>query len=373
MTDGNRMSQQIGLPFDPLRDFEERIPYRTRCSNTKRFEHILPKEQAIEFPYIQINYPRVDYIVYDLDYPSAPIAAEEKGLPFPTLTVISPDSHHAHLLYELLYPVPRKHSKSTKAFLSDIIFGYKELLCADKAITTQKQLVKNALWPGWEILQGHLPFSLSELAEAIPSEINRNKTFEPPKITALRIKSFADTLNLHSRNCSLFENARFFAYAVVHEHHGERSLYDAILEHVEYLNDIEIPKHFPVKINHIGELRSIARSIAGWTWKNRTQFRPVKPVNKGVMAFPSMRGVYWEPDEFKKEVKKRRRASARRTSRIKKEATREKIQEAIRLCIKHGFKLTVSNISTLAGVSRPTLYNHDYTEIIKSVKFGLSR
>ena len=117
------------------------------------------------------------------------------------------------------------------------------------------------------------------------------------------------------------------------------------------------------------ELRYIAKSISGWTFNKRYQF---KQVNRGAMDFDTMEGTYWEPEEFKKEKKRRQKLSAHRTHELQKEATLQKIQKGIKLCLKYEYKLTASNISTLAGVCRQTLYNRDYKEIIKSVHYGVS-
>jgi len=361
----------VQLPlFDALVDFEQRLPYRSLCSDTKRYEptHILPKARAKLFPYVQVNYPGIDYLCFDLDYPGAHIASEEKDLPCPTLTVITPESQHAHLLYELLYPLPRKHSKATRSTLKDVIFCYKEMLCADKVITTQKQLVKNALSSKWEVITGHKPFTLTELAEAIPGDFRRERAFTPHTHQALSIKPFSETLQPYSRNCSLFENARYFAYATVQEHGSQESFYQAILERIVSLNNEEIPKYFPVKIKAISELRSIARSVSRWVWERRSQFRVV---NAGAMGFTSMKGTYWKPGDYDREVKYRRVKAAQRSHEIQKQATRQKIQYGIDMCLKHGIDVTVANIASLGQVSRKSVYNHkDILDNLSEMVFG---
>jgi hypothetical protein len=53
---------------------------------------------------------------------------------------------------DYLDPLPLKHSQATKKLLGLVCYGYKEMLCADRHITTQKQLVKNALSDEWDVI-----------------------------------------------------------------------------------------------------------------------------------------------------------------------------------------------------------------------------
>ena len=363
------MPQELG-PFKALQRFEDRIPQNPYCSSTKRLQYILPKEQALGFPYVQVNFPNIDYLCFDLDYPGAPIAHEDHDLPRPTLTVITPDTHHAHLLYELYDPIPRDPSKATKALLKDVIWGYREALYADRAITTQKQLVKNALHNKWDVIAGNRAFALSELALSIPYGVTRLRDFTPPIGKGVREKPFEETLNRSSRNCSLFESVRLYAYTIVRESANYDSFYSAILERIEHLNHVEVPKYFKgTKIHSTGELRSIARSIANWTWQRRSGF---KQVNAGAMGFKSMKGVYCQRDKYEREVKRRRKLSANRTHQIRKGATRKKIADAVELCFKRGVEPTVANIAAFARIHHSTIYRtKDYRILISDLIYQI--
>ena len=353
------MSVQLKL-FDPLEEFEKRLPYRTGCSQTKRLSSILPKKEAMRFAYIQINYPAIYCLVFDLDYPVVPLAYDEYDLPGPSITVMSPDSHRGNGMYQLLDPVRREgQSKATKALLKDVCNAYKEMLCADKCITTQRQLVKNPLSSKWMVIAGYKPFTLSELAEYIPGELKHKRTYEPTARQPLSVKPFEETLQPHSRNCSLFENARLYAYSVVNDYGSYTSFYNAVVDYLQEMNDTQIPLYFPNKVG-MSELCSIARSISGWTFERGHQF---KPVRKGAMAFPSMRGVYWQPEDYHSEVKKRRSLSAQRTNEARKEGTRQKIREAINLCRKHGLEPNMENIRTASRLGQRTVYR--YKELIQ--------
>lgn len=353
---------QLELPFDALSHFEARIPYNTMCNKNKRWDgYITPKSMAHAFPYIQMNYPYINYICLDLDYREAPIAAQEHGLPAPTLTVITPDSNHAHLLYELLYPIPRKHSKATKMLLKDVLYVYKEILCADKVITTQRQLIKNPLCSKWDVIQGNAPYTLTELAESKPPGFVMKRTYEPRKNVVLGELPFKDTLDLHSRNESLFHNARYYAYVIAREHSIYKSLYEAMLSRVIHLNDTEITKYFPTKIKCKSELRSIAGSISRWTFKRRHNF---KVVDRGAMEFGEMPGVCWDPvlkkpdKVYQEELARRQWLSAERTAKIKRESTEDKIRLAVETCFKRGIDPTATNVAEFAQVNRTTVWRH---------------
>lgn len=351
-----------------LQRFEDNIPYRTRCGKGKCFRYDardsngeyryeLPKERAKEFPYLQMNYPHIDYICFDLDFWGSVGRADEMDMPGPTLTVVTKDSGHCHYLYELHDPVPRKHSKNTARLLKNVKWAYKEMLCADAVITTQKQLIKNALSPKWGIVEGYKPFTLSEMAESIPDAVREamQERLRPGNTANIGIRPFEETLNTKSRNCSLFENGRFYAYAIAKEHSTQDSLYNAVLAFLEVLNDNEIPKYpqyFPCKVS-MSELRGIAKSIAKWTYPRRYNFREV---NSGAMALESMKGTYRKPKQYELELKRRRRLSAKRTSNIRREETERRIRSAIDEYNDRGKEYTVTEIAAAAGISRQTIY-----------------
>jgi len=346
------MAGQVQL-FEPLRDFEARLPERPYCSGSKSFAFIRPKEQAKRLPYIQVNYPAISYLCFDYDREWSEFQTEEVDIPGPTLSVVNPDNGHAHLFYQILDPIPRYHSAKTSKLLDDVIFAYNLMLRADRCITAQKQLVKNALSPMWEVKEGYKPFTLSELAEYIPHDLAWvSKAFEKQEET-LTVKPFEETLDPGSRNCSLFDSARLYAYSVVSEHGSYESLFSDVLDHIHHLNDEEIPKYFPEKILSLNELKHTAKSVAGFTWDNRSRFRGV---DNGAMGFEPIEGLSRE--EYEAEVKRRRRLSAERTHDLMREETRKKLLRGVYLCLKRGLELTPGNIGAAARVSRKSVYRH---------------
>lgn len=345
--------------FDPLCDFEERLPRKPYYGTSKKIAGITTKENAKDYPYIQANFPLLHYLTFDIDKGDAAIRSEEVGLPGPTLTVFDPDTGRGHLMYELLEPIPRRKSRATNSLLRDVVSGYTGILDADRCITTERILVKNPLCNEWEVIPGYKPFFLYELMESVPDEVKRNNRREIP-YQHIGPERFEETLERiagdpkipgKSRNCAVFENARLYSYSIVQEHATEESLYNSVLDYIEGLNQKEIPEHFSHK-GKLGtsELRSIAKSISRWTFERRAQYS----VARGAMQLPAMEGL--KKEEHNIELTRRQKLSAERTHNIRREDTKLRIIQGIYLCIKRGYKVNAANMRTLAGVSRRTFY-----------------
>lgn len=168
----NSASGQRSATSHPiLTSFFEFLPERPYCSADKRLtkdKRFLPKEKAAEYAYIQANHPSVIRIIaYDCDYSGAALRAQEMGIAEPSITAITPETGRAHPLYFIDPIAPRTASKKSKALLRDVIEAYKDLLCADRVITTQRMLVKNPLHPRWNLILGK-EHTLREMAEYIP-------------------------------------------------------------------------------------------------------------------------------------------------------------------------------------------------------------
>jgi hypothetical protein len=344
-----------------LQRFRDYLPYNPYCSRSKRLEYIQDKEAAASFPYVQINYPIIRYVVFDLDYAGSALAASDHELPHPTLAVVNRENGHSHCMYELLKPLPRKHSRSTRLLLRDVTGAYGDILCADKCITTQKQLVKNPLHIQWDVIcptgYGGV-FTLSELAEYIPVEWKRarDNTRKFPATRDTKVRTFEETYNPISRNCSLFENGRYYAYSIVCQCSSYDELYGHVLDWIGGLNETKVPRYFPAKLPY-SELRSIARSIASWTYDHRTSFMKVD-VNEGAMGFPSMKGTVWTRGDYQREVRRRRRLAAKRTNEVRREATKRKIADAVEQCRGNGLEPSARVVSELSGVPLRTVYNY---------------
>lgn len=286
--------------------YKQNLPERPYCSNSKQLSFIYSRDQAVSFPYIQVNNPyQVNYMVFDLDYEGSAMAYEKHNLPAFSLTAINKENGHSHAFYEI-DRVDRLGSKTANKFLKDITWKYKELLCADKVITTQKQLTKNILSDKWQNRVLDRKYTLTELSEASPALFKHKISDYQALGKGNTTLNFESCLNPLSRNITLFEFGRRFAYRAISSLSGQDELYMALLSELLSLNKINIPKFFIRPLPH-RELKDITKSIARWVWRKRDNFRQY---NIGAMAMPTMRGRYWQPALWAAEVQNRQSAAA---------------------------------------------------------------
>lgn len=338
------------LVTEQIEHFRERIPYTTGCSDTRNLKHILHRDEAINYPFIQMNFPQQHYLTFETTqgHPMRDIILQD--LPPPAIIATDRVLWDSSLMYELIEPLPLKPSTKTRRLLRDVKTAYKSMLKARRVVGINK-LIRNPLSNTFDIITPGQPVSLLELAESIPATAERRPLYKVDQGS----ESFEATVDADSRNCSLFEAARRFAYRIVGQMGTEDEFYQAIENEIVRLNDEEIPKYFDMKIQNTSELRCTARSISRWTWKRRSQFRSV---NVGAMGLPTLKGAYRPNDEWERIVKRYRQKSAERTHGIVKSKKSEKIREAVQACLEDGIKTNPTNIARLAGVSRPTVYAH---------------
>ena len=233
--------------------FIENLPRKPYCTEDPRFG-VYPRQRdiAARHSYIQPNAPsRIAYIALDVDRQGAAYVAEDAGLPWPTFTVINPKTTHAHLLYELSAPVYPGRSDKADRFLNAVRGGLTETLGADSAY--RGPLVQNPLHYCWRKIVTENTFALADLAAGIPAELLR-----PP-----RVASMPRWLDMSSRNVGLFETVRRLAYREVRAARNQDEFRDWVLYRCRAHNSAYTP---PLPDS---EVRTVARSIANWTWKHR--------------------------------------------------------------------------------------------------------
>ena len=195
----------------------------------------------------------IHWLVYDCDYPCALELLGEKHLPAPNLVATNPANGNSHLFYRLADAVCKSDLARRKplALLAKIDFVMTEQLEADRGY--QGFISKNLLHPHWIVQEVHqTPWNLGDFLEWI----------DIPK----RLPKRAQTEGL-GRNCTMFEKARFWAYANVLSYRltsTKNKFYEAVLDYCETIN-----YGFSSSLNH-SEVRSTAKSVALWTWRNYT-------------------------------------------------------------------------------------------------------
>jgi hypothetical protein len=234
--------------------FAENLPNKPYCTDDKSWLQIRKKATAIKKKYIQHNQPQmVHWLVYDCDYAGALEHVGDNQLPAPNLIATNPENGNSHLFYRLADAVCKSDLARRKplSLLAKIDFVLTEKLEADKGY--QGFISKNLLHPHWIVQEVHQqPWNLGDFLEWID--------------IPTRLPKRAQTQGL-GRNCTMFEKARFWAYSKVLSYRltSTRSkFYEAVLGYCETIN-----QGFPSPLNH-SEVRSTAKSVALWTWRNYT-------------------------------------------------------------------------------------------------------
>lgn len=149
----------------------------------------------------------------------------------------------------------------------------------------------------------------------------------------------ANDLSVLGRNCSLFEQARHYAYQVAKMHRTENELIADIknfcFEHNLFTT--------PLQIN---EVRSIAQSVGRWTWKHRHEVGTRRRLLQLDQTLP---------------LAERQSIGATHAASVKRKATEEKIIQAIGDLTAAGKRATKAEVSRVTGLHRKTLeriYGH---------------
>ncbi len=232
------------MQLSAIERYKQNLPTRPYCTDNFRYGvQIRPGDTALRCRYVQPNPPsRAAYLVFDVDVEGAALVPEKVGLPYPTVMVVNPVTTHAHMLYELTYPVfPSRSDKADRLFRA-VREGYRSLLGAD--VGYGGSLVQNPMHPQWRVWITNSTYELRELADFVPDNLLR-----PPRFKA------ENQPQLSGRNCHLFNIARVFAYGEVHTCATKDELYERTLEYCRRRNVYQpaLPET---------QVRSIARSIS---------------------------------------------------------------------------------------------------------------
>lgn len=250
----NQISRQRHIPPS----FLEGLPLRPYCTNNlKHGLAIRPRQTAVKKPYIEINPPAlVSWLVFDIDRDNAAFAWQDVfGLKAPHLAIINQSTGHAHLWYKLSVPVCRSEAGHLKPleYLAAIQRTYTSLLGADPGFAGL--ISKNPLHPAHGLIIFRplsKPYALAELAA------NVDLLPKPRK---------SEVVHGLGRNCTVFEEARNWAYVAIRSFWrpgGLPAWKEAVMAQSDAINEV-FAQPLPVS-----EIRSISESIAGWTWKHTT-------------------------------------------------------------------------------------------------------
>ena len=309
-------------------------------------EYALPR-----LPYVQVNSAdMINYIIFDLDYAEGEFADVALGIPAFTFAIVNPRNGHAHVMYEIdAYPVHQASLKS-RELMKAVVAGYRRLLAADRVIT-HKALAKNPLHGRWRTYGSGDTHTLTELVESIPAIKAPKRVWNVP---SQGVPKFGEILHPSSRNCSLFEFVRFVAYSLVASCKEKQELYYGVIGLLEKANKSEVTKYFSSLLSP-SELACIARSVTGWTWDRRNQF---KQCRRGAMNLPSLKGNYLPYEKWQKEVKMRQQAAGRYAAATRRQMTRDLIASSLSKFQSGGVEPGLRMIAADTGLSYSTIQRH---------------
>jgi hypothetical protein len=235
-----------------LSDFFENLAHKPYCADELLYGlQIRPKKTAINMQYIQGNQPcMLHYFFFDIDRSDAVMAWHDENLPMPYWTAQTQKNGHAHICYKLEIPLCTSEFGSQKAiaYASKIQAGLANKLGAD--VGYSHLITKNPFHKDWRVtFWSEQAYTLDYLADFVelPKKLSKKQ-----EVSGL------------GRNCTLFENARKWAYKAVRDyfhHHSSLTWERAVLAYIEALNrEFEAPLPY-------SEVKATAKSIANYCWK----------------------------------------------------------------------------------------------------------
>lgn len=239
--------------------FKSLLPFRTLCSDDfSDGAYCLPRDQASKKRYVKTNTENLVRIMwFDVDKEDAWEAPEKVGLPTPSITVINPSTSHAHVGYELDAPVSLSCDSHVepREFMFDVQRGIVKRLGADPnySHTFSQNPLHDSFLTDWQGAAS--TYTLSRLNDYLdPKDKKRPKKKEV-------------VLGL-GRNCDLFYHLREIAYRQVlrFKKSGQQpEEFRIFLEGAALVLNQNF--HTPLMVI---EVRSIAQSVARWTWNRFT-------------------------------------------------------------------------------------------------------
>ena len=237
-----------------LREFRDRLPkkpYHTDMLGD--FLRIHRADVAACARYIQPNGPtHMNWLVFDIDRPGGALDWEDRHVPPPNFSVQNPINGHAHLFYGLATPVRTAPDgrMSPLRYAAAVQNAVCENLSADRGYTGF--LCKNPLNSYWRTTEWEP--RLYQLQD-FEGWLDLSNLSTKPRAAN------SDTYGL-GRNCTLFEQLRYWAYKAIRETWPDPDRwYRACEERAREYNSFDEP------LND-NEVKTIARSVARYTHKN---------------------------------------------------------------------------------------------------------
>lgn len=248
------------------REIYRRLPRQMLVTNSLSLGlHAEAKTTGVRNRYIQVNHPNLTkMMVFDVDNPIDLYDWKHLDIPLPNILVINPKNRHAHMIY--LLSDSDYVCRSAKGRLRDILAYqavYSEIcrrLNADPRYV--QKIMKNPFHNSWQTRVLHEDTYTFEdfyrQLDTVPG---------PDRTSSLGNASSPQSLlkQEEGRNCTVFEQTRFYAYAAIKNHdycnteEKAESFYNDILRYAATLND-----GFQQPLGS-REIQSTVKSIVSWT------------------------------------------------------------------------------------------------------------
>lgn len=241
------------MPGHVLEAFAQTLPRRPYCTDEKGTGIFrLPAKHAAGMRYVQPNPTAfVNWLAFDIDGSGPDL--QWRNVPTPNIIIRNPNNPKAHVLYRLAAPVARTDAARHKPlrYLAAVNEGLRHALGADRGYAGL--ICKNPLHPSWRVEIGTgLAYDLSHLADFCDLKAAQRRLRASPRREQIGL----------GRNCTLFDEGRHWAYKWVQDYRSRHSFerWQAVMrDRIEEMNSFAEP--LPE-----AEVKSIARSIAKWTW-----------------------------------------------------------------------------------------------------------
>ncbi|CAH6793927.1 PriCT_1 domain-containing protein [Vibrio chagasii] len=322
----------------------EEAPYMSRCSDNKTAMLNRPRNYAVRWPYMQVNRKEMlAWMVFDIDHDHRsvpnPYIWQDEGLPPPNLIVRNRTSNKAHLFYAIV-PVCTSDQARSKPiqYLKAIYRALALRLEAD--LSYSGPVAKTPFHPWWQTTELHRSvYELNELADSVELETTR------PWLRQ-------DIDASYSRNCTLFEHTRRYAYDIVDEERekGSYSNFKRRVESFAHYKNTDTADKPPLQCS---EVLALVKSVSRWTWD---KYCARSDCQRGVMGLDS--GL---------SLQERQRRAARRTHNIRRTKTTRRIIRACQVLLRKNQELTIGLVARNANLCRQTVSRYVYLfEWIKS-------
>lgn len=307
----------------------------------------IPKIDALKSGnYIQLPTQKSKYITLDLDYEESGAAWIVENLPCPTIIIVNPENGHSHYLYELknhiVFPITNSTIRiSWRAinYYRAVRKGYSFALNSDLGYSGY--MIKNPFSKKWRTFWHDYQYDLDTLAKFITL----------PDLYSKKIDVETD---MNGRHMTMFNSCRKFAYKIVGYFENFDSFYDKFLQHCLNFYEENIKLTNSSHDFTENEAKSIATSIAKWTWKEKEK-RNFKSLakNRGIMNFVSPKDLGVKLTD--EEIKFREINGAKYTHKIKQSNSLEKINNAIKFLESNNIPVTLNAVWAQSNLSKNTL------------------